>query len=150
MVGRRLELAQVEDLLERAGHTLAALADTRDRRHGDGDAEHAAEDRRRARDIAQRLGMPGLLASLPGRTDEWTLRRDGPDWLLTAGRERARLRDSRGLHYLQALLTVPGREITALDLAAGGAGLRDTGGGADDAGCGRPARLPATPDRARH
>jgi hypothetical protein len=31
--------------------------------------------------------------------------------------------DSRGLHYLRALLAAPGREIAALDLAAGGAGL---------------------------
>jgi len=107
-------------------HTLAALADALARRHGDGDAEHASDYRRRARDIAQQLGMPGLLASLSAPADEWTLRRDGSDWLLTAGSERARLRDSRGLHYLRALLAAPGREITSLDLAAGGAGLRDT------------------------
>jgi tetratricopeptide (TPR) repeat protein len=55
----------------------------------------------------------------------WVLRRDGEDWLLRAGPERARLRDSRGLHYLRALLAVPGQEITALDLAAGGTGLRE-------------------------
>ena len=45
------------------------------------------------------------------------------DWLLQAGEERARLRDSRGLNYLRALLAAPGREIPALDLVAGGAGL---------------------------
>lgn len=67
--------------------------------------------------------MPGLPASLTTPTDEWTLRRDGPDWLLEAGAEHARLRDSRGVGYLRALLAVPGREITALDLVAGGAGL---------------------------
>ena len=66
---------------------------------------------------------PGLLASLTPLADEWTLRRDGPDWLLAAGDERARLRDSRGVAYLRALLAAPGREITALDLVAGGAGL---------------------------
>ena len=55
--------------------------------------------------------------------------RDGSDWLLEAGRERARLRDGRGLRYLRALLAAPGRDIAALDLVAGGAGLRasDTG-----------------------
>ena len=53
----------------------------------------------------------------------WTLRPDGEDWLLQAGPEQARLRDSRGLHYLRALLAAPGQEIAALDLAAGGTGL---------------------------
>ena len=74
--------------------------------------------------------MAGLLAPLSAPADEWTLRRDGPDWLLAAGREQARLRDSRGLHYLRALLAAPGREIAALDLAAGGAGLRGHSGAA--------------------
>jgi len=55
------------------------------------------------------------------------LRRDGQDWLLEAGPERARLRDSRGLQYLAALLAVPGREIPSLDLTAGGPGLAATG-----------------------
>ena len=73
--------------------------------------------------MAARLGMSGLAASLTPPADEWTLRRDGPDWLLAAGDERARLRDSRGVAYLRALLAAPGREITALDLVAGGAGL---------------------------
>ena len=104
-------------------HTQAALADTLTRRDRDDDAERASGHRRRARDIAAQLGMPGLLASLTMPTDEWTLRRDGPDWLLVAGAEQARLRDSRGVGYLRALLAAPGREITALDLVAGGAGL---------------------------
>ncbi len=57
-------------------------------------------------------------------SEEWTLRQEGDDWVLQAGAERARLRDRRGLHHLRALLAVPGREIAALDLAAGGDGLR--------------------------
>ena len=70
-----------------------------------------------------------LLESLSPPADEWRLARDGSDWLLAAGGEQARLRDSRGLHYLRALLAVPGRDIAAPDLVAGGAGLRmsDTG-----------------------
>lgn len=104
-------------------HTLAALGDTLTRRgHGD-DAERASWHRRRARDIAAQLGMTGLPASLTPPADEWTLHRDGPDWLLVAGDEQARLRDSRGMEYLRALLAAPGRDITALDLVAGGAGL---------------------------
>ena len=103
--------------------TLAALGDTETRRDGDGDSERASGHCRRARDIATQLGMRGLLASLTPPADRWTLRRDGPDWLLAAGDERARLRDRRGVAYLRALLAAPGREITALDLIAGGAGL---------------------------
>jgi hypothetical protein len=106
--------------------TLAALADALTRRDQGSDAERSSEHLRRARAIAQQLGMPGLLRSLSLPADEWTLRRDGTDWLLTAGGEQARLRDTRGLHYLRALLAAPNREITALDLAAGGAGLRGT------------------------
>ncbi|MDP9796050.1 hypothetical protein J2S43_004562 [Catenuloplanes nepalensis] len=55
---------------------------------------------------------------------EWRLVRDGGDWWLAAGAETARVRDSLGMRHLRALLAAPGREIAALDLAAGGAGLR--------------------------
>ena len=99
------------------------LGDTLARRARDGDAQRASGYHRRARDIAAQLGMPGLLASMTALTGEWTLRRDGPDWLLVAGAERARLRAGRGVEYLRALLAAPGREITALDLVAGGVGL---------------------------
>jgi len=58
-----------------------------------------------------------------GQEGSWALVRDGDDWLLQAGPEQARLRDSRGLHYLRTLLAAPGQEIAALDLAAGGTGL---------------------------
>src|SRR5262249_3787980 len=51
------------------------------------------------------------------------LHRDGEDWQLQAGDERARLRDTRGIHYLRTLLATPGHDIPALDLAAHGTGL---------------------------
>jgi len=94
-----------------------------------GDRDRAETDRRRARSIAERLGLRMLFDSLTPPADEWRLVRDGPDWLLEAGSERARLRDGRGLHYLRDLLAAPGHDIAALDLVAGGAGLRasDTG-----------------------
>ncbi|GIJ49163.1 hypothetical protein Val02_60490 [Virgisporangium aliadipatigenens] len=57
-------------------------------------------------------------------SDAWELVRDGDGWLLTAGTETARLRDVRGVRYLRTLLAAPGREIDALDLVAGGPGLR--------------------------
>ena len=71
-------------------------------------------------------GVPSLVASDPAH---WSLRRDGEDWLLQAGPEHARLRDSRGLHYLRALLAAPRSEISALDLVAGGRGLAPSGTG---------------------
>jgi hypothetical protein len=123
------------DLQERIGalpglaHSLAALADALETRGDPGDARSASDQRRRAHLIAERLGMPVLLERLARPADEWTLGRDGDDWLLEAGAERARLRDGRGLHYLRALLAAPGRDIPALDLAAGGAGLAAAGTG---------------------
>ena len=107
-------------------HSLACLADALT---GSGDPGRAAACRGRSREIAQRLGMAVLLRRLGTPATEWSLVRDGEDWLLTAGEERARLRDVRGLHYLRALLAAPGREIRALDLAAGGAGLAAAGTG---------------------
>lgn len=68
------------------------------------------------------MGSEGDAASAAGDR-AWRLSRDGDDWILQAGAETARLRDVRGLHYLRALLAAPGREIAALDLVAGGAGL---------------------------
>ena len=73
--------------------------------------------------------MTVLLRRLGAPASEWSLTRDGEDWLLAAGEERARLRDGRGLHYLRALLAAPGQDIRALDLAAGGAGLVPAGTG---------------------
>ncbi|MFG1604814.1 AAA family ATPase [Actinoplanes sp. NPDC049265] len=72
----------------------------------------------RSRDISRRLGL--------SRPDgiEWSLHAEDADWRLRAGTEDVRVRDCRGLHHLRALLAAGGREISALDLAAGGAGLR--------------------------
>ncbi|MFI0479638.1 AAA family ATPase [Actinomadura sp. 9N215] len=109
--------------LPSVAHTLVRLADTLTARSAAGDADEAAGHLSRARSIAERLGMTTLLERLQRSPEEWLLRKDGQDWLLEAGAERARLRDSRGLHYLRALLAAPGRDIPALDLVAGGAGL---------------------------
>ena len=113
-----------------------ASAGALDLRQAAGDREEAAACRARARAIARLLGAPGLPGRLETATGHWTLRRDGRDWLLEAGPEHARLRDSRGLHYLRALLAAPGSEIPALDLAAGGRGLvaSDSGPLLDTAG----------------
>jgi hypothetical protein len=104
-------------------HSLCGLADAVAARDDPGDAPLSREHRRHAREMAERLGMTLLLERLAPPSDVWTLARDGEDWLLQAGDEHARLRDNRGLHHLRALLAAPGKEIRALDLAAGGSGL---------------------------
>jgi tetratricopeptide (TPR) repeat protein len=124
--GMAIELEEQIGALPFLAHSLAGLADAR---AASGDAGPASACRRRAREIAQRLGMSVLLARLGPAGSEWTLTRDGEDWVLTTGDEQARLRDGRGLHYLRALLTAPGRDIRALDLAAGGTGLVPSGSG---------------------
>ena len=104
-------------------------------RQAPGDRDTASACRARAQAIAGRLGMSGTLSRRVAAPAQWSLRRDGEDWLLQAGPEHARLRDSRGLHYLRALLAAPGSDIPALDLAAGGPGLAasDAGPLLDDA-----------------
>ena len=108
-------------------HSLVALGDALTLRGGDGDEQRAADLRRRARELAQRLGMAARLRRFATPADEWTLRRDGDGWLLEAGGGHARLPDSRGLQQLRALLAAPRRDIPALDLAAGGPGLQASG-----------------------
>ena len=111
-------------------------------RQAPGDRQKASADRDRARAIAGRLGVAGRLGRLGSTSGQWSLRRDGEDWLLEAGPEHARLQDSRGMNYLRALLAAPGREISALDLAAGGPGLALTGT--------EPLLDPASRDAYRH
>jgi hypothetical protein len=122
-----VDLEQQIGALPYLAHSLSGLAGALAAQEGVGDAARASEHRRRARQIAERLGMTVLLERLVPPADEWTLVRDGQDWLLQAGPEQARLRDGRGLHYLRALLAAPGRDLRALDLVAGGAGLVGTG-----------------------
>jgi tetratricopeptide (TPR) repeat protein len=115
-----IELEERIGALPFLARSLAGLADAV---AATGDFARASACRDRSREIAQRLGMSVLLTRLGPTGNEWTLTRDGDDWVLTAGDEQARLRDGRGLHYLRALVVAPGQEIRALDLAAGGAGL---------------------------
>src|SRR6516225_8239076 len=109
--------------------SLQAAAAALSLRQAPGDQQKASACQARAREIADRLGIPGLPGRLTPAVGQWSLRRDGEDWLLHAGPEQARLRDSRGLHYLRALLAAPGSEIPALDLVAGGPGLAATDSG---------------------
>jgi tetratricopeptide (TPR) repeat protein len=122
-----IELEEQIGALPYLAHSLHGLAAALTARAGPGDAGRAAGAQSRARGIAERLGLTHLLDRLARPASEWSLTRDGDDWVLEAAGERARLRDGRGLHYLRALLAAPGRDIPALDLAAGGAGLAAAG-----------------------
>ena len=122
-LGEAIAVEEQIGALPYLAHSLAALASALEGRGGSGDAEAAAAGRERARSIAERLGMTVLLRQLGPPGDEWALRREGEDWLLEAGSERARLRDARGLHYLRMLVSSPGRDISALELVSGGGGL---------------------------
>ena len=118
-----ISLEEATGALPYLAYSLDALARALDGRGAAGDAGAAVHARSRARSIAERLGMTVLLERMAPPADEWRLTRDGDDWLLDAGGEHARLRDGRGLHYLRVLLAAPGRDIAALELAAGGGGL---------------------------
>jgi tetratricopeptide (TPR) repeat protein len=115
--------------------SLEAASQALSLRQAPGDRDTASAFRARAQAIAGRLEMSETLSRRVAAPARWSLRRDGEDWLLQAGPEHARLRDSRGLHCLRALLAAPGRDIPALDLAAGGPGLAtsDAGPLLDDA-----------------
>jgi AAA ATPase domain len=123
-----LAMAQRLGALPATADIAAALAAALSRRRGPEDVDRARALLEQARTLADRLGLARTFGAVAGSADEWVLTRDGADWTLSAGAESARLRDGRGLHYLRALLAAPGREILALDLVAGGAGLaEDTG-----------------------
>ncbi len=57
------------------------------------------------------------------RTVSSVFRREGDYWTVAFRGRTFRLRDSKGLRYLDQLLTNPGKEIHALDLAAASDGL---------------------------
>jgi class 3 adenylate cyclase/tetratricopeptide (TPR) repeat protein len=81
-----------------------------------GDVEAADRELDRALDTARALGMTRLLSAIeqasPG-TSAWSLSRDGEDWVLEAGAERARFRSGRGFEHLATLLANPGRDVSA-------------------------------------
>ena len=142
------------------GH-LALLADVL------GDREAAAAHRAQAVAQARALGATALVARIerearpcqppvPGRSRPrragpgGVFRRDGEVWTLGYRGREVRLRDSKGLRDLHALLTRPGTAVAALDLAGGGAGPPARRGG-HRRGHRRPGQvgLPAAAARAR-
>jgi hypothetical protein len=104
-----------------------------------GDREAAAAHRAEAAAQARALGAPALVTCIerearpsPAAGDggpDRVFRRDGEVWTLRYSGREVRLRDSKGLRDLHALLTRPGTAVAALDLAAA-----------------TPGRVPAAPD----
>jgi hypothetical protein len=96
-------------------------------RGAEGDRERAAAAAARARAAAKSLGMPALERALdadlapastrapvsapPPRPSAASLVRDGESWVLSCGARSVRLRDGKGVQYLDALLRASGREI---------------------------------------
>jgi hypothetical protein len=111
---------------------LALLADLL------GDGQAAAAHRAEALNQARALGAAALVSRIERETGrppqtgrgapqraasncpEGIFRRDGEVWTLRYGGREIRLRDSKGLRDLHALLTRPGTAVAALDLAAPG------------------------------
>ena len=113
-----------------AGHRAAAVAGAR----ALGAAALAARIEAEAAPVPP---VPPVQAA-PDHADH-AFRRDGEVWTLAYRGREVRMRDSKGLRDLHALLARPGTAVAALDLATAGLQLGSTGGGT--------ARLP--PDRTR-
>ncbi|HTJ42528.1 MAG TPA: AAA family ATPase [Kofleriaceae bacterium] len=109
----------VIDLFDRV---LAELAVVR----GDLGADVIERHRASARALAQRLATPRWIAHAP--SDAIRFAREGDVWAIEGQGERARVKDSRGMHMIAALVAQPGREVHALELS----GASETDGG--DAG----------------
>jgi hypothetical protein len=112
---------------------LALLADAL------GDRKAAAAHRAEALTQARAVGAAALVTRIEREADpspvsgghepetaggvpHHVFRRDGEVWTLRYGGREIRLRDSKGLRDLHALLTHPGTAVAALDLVGGSAG----------------------------
>jgi hypothetical protein len=106
-------------------HHLALLADAL--------GEHEAAARHRAAAVAAARGVGALAlasrieaqaAPVPVPRAHHAFRRDGEVWTLTYHGREIRMRDSKGLRDLHALISRPGTAVAALDLAAAPGGHR--------------------------
>jgi tetratricopeptide (TPR) repeat protein len=107
----------------------------------EGQEERALIELRAARATFERIGAPHQEARPaqphpplhPSRAahpaDAAVFHREGDYWSIGFEGRTARLRDSRGLHYLARLLADPGREFYVLDLVAAGSARPDAPGG---------------------
>jgi tetratricopeptide (TPR) repeat protein len=100
-------------------------------RAGAGDAERGRAELAAAHQLAAALGvLLGPDEPAPPEATRVELRREGDTWAVERAGRAFRLRDSVGLRHLAQLLTEPGRERHALDLAGpGGAAPHETASG---------------------
>ena len=93
-----------------ARHRLAAALD---------DGHHAESAQRDAAELGMTLPIPPATHRTDNAAATPTCQRHGRDWHVHARGRTIEVEHCRGLAYLAVLLANPGREIPALDLAAG-------------------------------
>ena len=113
---------------------------------GLGDEEQAEGLLSQALATSEELDLPGVAERAAGLlakrrdgeassgrvADRATFRREGQYWTVAHGAEMARLRDLKGLRYIHALLSTPGREVHVLELAGLLVGSTSAGAARDD------------------
>jgi CheY-like chemotaxis protein len=83
-------------------------------------AQQAAELSQLNRTLEERVAAQVVeILALRGLGGTALFRREGEFWTVAFQGAAFRLRDSKGLHYIAALLRQPGRELHSLDLAGG-------------------------------
>jgi hypothetical protein len=117
-------------LVARTQQAFAALLAARD---APGDRARVAELAAAARATAAACGMAGVDApatddapatpapprAAAGTTVEATLRRKDDGWTVRFGADAFHLKDTKGLHFLHALVRQPGQDVHVLDLVGG-------------------------------
>lgn len=85
-------------------------------------ARRALDELRSRRSIGGMRGEP----EASSRHIEGVLRREGEIWSVALGSESGLLKDSKGVRYLRALLSQPGQEVHAIELARAVEGVGST------------------------
>jgi tetratricopeptide (TPR) repeat protein len=118
-----LELHERNGARTWVAHTLHGHALMLKRRDAPGDATRASAMIERAAEIARTLGMTVLIDSLEARATapsaQPTLEREGEYWAIGWDGRTVRVRDSKGVRYLAALLAEPHSDVPARALVAG-------------------------------
>lgn len=116
---RALELARELDV-PRLGERVLALGVLGGDEAGSGREAAPAPSPRIEAATPSRASAASEPSSRAGAALEFTLTREGDVWLIARGAHSFRLKDSRGLQMLSALVREPGREMHVLALGGGG------------------------------